>query len=57
MPYYSVANINLIIWLIINEDRKAHPTRMPSSISVGETLSPNPTTNCNNNIAIIYNIS
>lgn len=56
MPYYSVANINLIIWLIINEDRKAHPTRMPSSISVGETLSPNPTTNCNNNIAIIYNI-
>jgi len=23
-----------------------YPTRMPSSISVGETLSPSPTTNC-----------
>ena len=24
----------------------AHPTRMPSSMSVGATLSPRPTTNC-----------
>jgi len=27
--------------------RGKYPTRMPSSISVGETFSPNPTTNCN----------
>ena len=25
---------------------QAHPTRMPSSMSVGATLSPRPTTNC-----------
>ena len=25
---------------------KMHPTRMPSSMSVGATLSPSPTTNC-----------
>jgi hypothetical protein len=28
-------------------ERERYPTRMPSSISVGETLSPSPTTNCN----------
>jgi len=39
--------MNLQLSKLRERERERYPTRMPSSISVGETLSPSPTTNCN----------
>lgn len=51
--YIPYATGKMLAWINVKKDGEAHPTRMPSSISVGETLSPSPTTNCNKGIQMI----